>query len=273
MPSIQDHINRNALFVVSHSGGKDSQAMMIHLIESGVPAEQMVVIHADLGAVEWGGAKDIARRNAEAAGVPFIVATARRSLLQMVKERFEKRPEVPSWPSSSTRQCTSDLKRGPIAREARRYATANGFTLVLNCMGFRSEESPARAKRPVLAAVKSNTTKTRDWFDFLPILDWDTQQVFQAIADDGQEPHHAYGAKKVAGRWVTEGNDRLSCVFCIMASAKDIAHGAQERPELAAEYIALEEATGYTMHISRKPLTQLIEEGRKQLIPAVEVSA
>lgn len=261
--NLKDLIDRHALFVVSHSGGKDSQAMMIHLINSGVPASRMVVIHADLGKVEWGGAKDIARRNAEAAGVPFIVATARRSLLQMVGERFEKRPEVPSWPSSSTRQCTSDLKRGPIAREARRYAKSRSLNLVVNCMGFRSEESPARAKRPVLAPVKGNTTKTREWFDFLPIQDWDTQQVFQAIADDGQEPHHAYGAKKIAGRWVTEGNDRLSCVFCIMASANDIAHGAQKRPELAAEYIAMEKATGYTMHMSRKPLEQLIREGAK----------
>lgn len=271
MQNINEMIDRNALFVVSHSGGKDSQAMMVHLVNAGVPAEQMVVIHADLGNVEWGGAKDIARANAEAAGVPFIVATARRGLLQMVTERFERRPEVPSWPSSSTRQCTSDLKRGPIAREARRYAKANGFNLVVNCMGFRSEESPARAKRPVLAEVKSNTTKTREWFDFLPILDWDVQKVFQTIADDGQNPHEAYGARLVAGRWVTEGNDRLSCVFCIMASAKDIAHGAQERPELAAEYIALEKATGYTMHMSRKPLEQIIEEGKKQLIPATNL--
>lgn len=267
---IQNLIDTGALFVVSHSGGKDSQAMMVHLIREGVPASQMVVIHACLGEVEWRGAKELAAANAEAAGVPFIVATARRGLLQMVRERFEKRPEVPSWPSSATRQCTSDLKRGPIAREARRYANDHGFTTVVNCMGFRAEESPARAKRPVLAQVKKNTTRTRDWFDFLPILSWSTQEVFQAIADDGQQPHPAYGARLVDGRWVTEGNDRLSCVFCIMASARDIANGAQNYPELAAEYMALEERTGYTMHMSRKPLQQLIEEGRRQLIPAAQ---
>lgn len=271
MTSIKNFIEQGALFVVSHSGGKDSQAMMIKLRRAGVPASQMVVIHACLGAVEWDGAKELAQANAEAAGIPFIVATARRGLLQMVEERFEKRPEVPSWPSSSTRQCTSDLKRGPIAREARRYATANGFTLVLNCMGFRSEESPARAKRQELTPVKANTTKTRDWFDFLPIQDWTMQDVFTAIAEDGQEPHKAYGAQLVDGEWITAGNDRLSCVFCIMASAKDIAHGARHFPELANQYIELEQKTGYTMHMSRKSLAQLIDEGSQKLIPTVSV--
>ncbi|WP_421921633.1 phosphoadenosine phosphosulfate reductase family protein [Marinobacter salarius] len=261
--NLQEFIDRHALFVVSHSGGKDSQAMMIHLLRSGVPASQMVVIHACLGKVEWQGAKELARANAEAAGVPFIVATARRGLLQMVQERFENRPEVPSWPSSSTRQCTSDLKRGPIAREARRYAKARAFNLVVNCMGFRAEESPARAKRPVVAPVKSNTTKTREWFDFLPILDWTTQEVFQAIADDGQSSHPAYDARLVNGKWVTFGNDRLSCVFCIMGSARDMANGALYNPGLAREYIQMEAETGYTMHMSRKPLAQLIREGAK----------
>lgn len=262
---IQEFIKRGALFVVSHSGGKDSQSMMIHLRNSGVPLRQMVVIHACLGEVEWEGAKELAQGNAKDAGVPFIVATARRGLMQMVEERFYNRPEVPSWPSSSTRQCTSDLKRGPIAREARRYAKEHGFNLVLNCMGFRSEESTARAKRQALTPVKSNTTKTRDWFDFLPILDWSVQDVFKAIFSDGQEPHRAYGAKEIDGRWVTEGNDRLSCVFCIMGSSRDIANGANNYPKLAQRYIELEKKTGYTMHMSRKPLAQIIEQGQEIL--------
>lgn len=269
---IQDFIQRGALFVVSHSGGKDSQAMMIHLVNQGVPARQMVVIHACLGEVEWVGARELAEANAREAGVPFIVAKARRGLLQMVEERFETRPEVPSWPSSATRQCTSDLKRGPIAREARRFAAAEGFNLVVNCMGFRSEESPARAKRAVVSEVTRNCTKTRQWFDFLPIQEWSAQDVFQAIADAGQEPHRAYDARLIDGTWTTFGNDRLSCVFCIMASARDIANGARAYPELAQRYMELEQRTGYTMHMSRKPLMQLIDEGSPELIPATQVA-
>ncbi|MDW1112878.1 hypothetical protein P2N17_13320, partial [Mannheimia haemolytica] len=123
---IQSLIDAGALFVSNHSGGKDSQAMLIKLLDV-IPARQLVVVHASLGPVEWPGALELASAQATAAGLPFIVATARKTLLEMVVRRFENRPEVPSWPSASTRQCTSDLKRGPIQREVRRYAKANGF--------------------------------------------------------------------------------------------------------------------------------------------------
>ena len=239
-------ITKTTLFVASHSGGKDSQAMLIKLAQV-VPVEQIIVVHACLGDVEWPGARELAQANADALGVPFIVATATKSLLGMVESRFEKRPEVPSWPSSATRQCTSDLKRGPIEREVRRYAKAHGYDQVVNCMGFRAEESPARAKRPTFTRVARNCTQTREWFDWLPIHDLTTGEVFQAIADDGQQPHAAY----------SQGNDRLSCVFCIMASRNDIRNGAKANPALLERYIALEEKTGYTMHMSRIPLKEL----------------
>jgi hypothetical protein len=56
------------------------------------------------------------------------------------------------------------------------------------------------------------------------------------------------------------GNERLSCVFCIMASRKDLANGAKHHPALFERYAALEERTGYTMHASRMPLRQLVRE-------------
>lgn len=43
-----------AIFYVSHSGGKDSQAMYLCLRQV-IPSEQIVVVHAGLGEVEWPG--------------------------------------------------------------------------------------------------------------------------------------------------------------------------------------------------------------------------
>jgi 3'-phosphoadenosine 5'-phosphosulfate sulfotransferase (PAPS reductase)/FAD synthetase len=114
-------IARKALFVVNHSGGKDSQALLIRMLEL-VPRAQLVVVHASLGEMEWPGALELAQKQAADAGVPFIVARAQKSFLDMVERRFATRPSVPSWPSASTRQCTSDLKRDPIDREIRGYA-------------------------------------------------------------------------------------------------------------------------------------------------------
>ena len=54
---IQDLVDAGALFAVSHSGGKDSQAMMIRIADL-VPADQVIAIHAPLGDVEWPGTVD-----------------------------------------------------------------------------------------------------------------------------------------------------------------------------------------------------------------------
>lgn len=242
---IQALVEAGALFVSNHSGGKDSQAMLIKLLEV-VPPQQLVVVHASLGPMEWPGALELAQKQAEDAGLPFIVAKAAKTLLEMVERRFENRPEVPSWPSASTRQCTSDLKRGPIQREVRRYAKANGFKTIVNCLGLRAEESPGRAKRKEFSQMSiSNSVNT--WFEWLPVHELLTSEIFSVIREAGQEPHYAYAL----------GNERLSCVFCIMASRNDIRNGGREHPELLSQYDAMEKRTGYTMHMNRIPILEL----------------
>lgn len=244
-PEIQALVEAGALFVSNHSGGKDSQAMLIKLLEV-IPPQQLLVVHASLGPMEWPGAMELAQDQAQASGLPFIIAKAEKTLLEMVERRFANRPEVPSWPSASTRQCTSDLKRGPIQREVRRYAKANGFKTIVNCLGLRAEESPGRAKRQEYSHMSiSNSVNT--WFEWLPVHELKTTEIFSIIRDAGQEPHYAYAL----------GNERLSCVFCIMASRNDIRNGGNEHPELLAQYDAMEKRTGYTMHMNRIPIVEL----------------
>ena len=242
-------IAEGALFVCNHSGGKDSQAMMIHLLAT-VPAKQLVVVHATLGEFEWPGALEHAQQQAAAAGVAFVVAQAGKTFFEMVEQRFKRRPDVPSWPSASTRQCTSDLKRGPIEREVRRYMKAHGFTKVVNCVGIRAQESVSRSKAEPWRFNERNSVAGRTWFDWLPIFTLSAAEVFAMIAAAGQQPHPAYA----------NGNERLSCVFCIMASKRDLANGAKHHPELFNRFVEMEQRTGYTMHMSRKPLAQLVAE-------------
>lgn len=252
IPDISSLITAGALFVSNHSGGKDSQAMLIKLLEI-VPTAQLIVVHASLGVIEWPGALELAETQAGGAGLPFIVARASKTFFEMVERRFKSRPEVPSWPSSSTRQCTSDLKRGPIQREVRRYAKANGFKTIVNCLGLRAQESPGRAKRQVFSKMGiSNSVNT--WYEWLPVHELLTEEVFATIRQAGQEPHYAYAL----------GNERLSCVFCIMASRNDMANGARYNPPLLEEYARLEVKTGYTMHMSRIPIRVLAADDEKR---------
>ncbi|MFY6881810.1 phosphoadenosine phosphosulfate reductase family protein [Acinetobacter baumannii] len=240
-----NEIRQNALFVINHSGGKDSQAMMIKLQEF-VPKEQTLVVHASLGFMEWPGALELAQGQAAAAGVDFIVAKASKTFLDMVLKRFTERPDVPSFPSPKYRQCTSDLKRGPITREIRRYAKANGFNRIVNCIGLRAEESSNRAKQMIFKPAAENGKAGRTWHNYLPIHSLTTDEVFQTITNAGQSPHWAY-----------QDNDRLSCITCIMASASDLIHGATKNPEFYALMCLVEQITGYAMHASLRFLPDL----------------
>ena len=232
-------IERGALVFVSHSGGKDSQAMYSHLMAT-VPAAQVVVVHANLGAVEWSGVMDHIKANTSH---PLNVVRAvwkdgtEKTLLNMVERRHAARPDVAPWPSPQYRQCTSDLKRGPIQKFIRAEMKRRGATLAINAMGFRAEESSARAKRSTWSLNKDLSKAGRTVHDWLPIHDWTAAEVFAEIARAEQQPFHAYA----------EGNQRLSCVFCIMGCKGDLQNGAKQNPQLLAKYIELEQRTGYTM--------------------------
>lgn len=241
--AVQDLIHQGAIFYISHSGGKDSQAMYA-LLHKAIPAEQIVVVHADLGEVEWVGVHDhIVQNTAHKAHVVRAVKRDGRekTLLGMVEERGK-------WPSSSCRQCTSDLKRGPIMKFIRHDLLAKGAKIAVNCMGIRAEESAARAKKEPYRYNKAESCGHRDVYDWMPIFELTTEEVFQAIADAGQKPF-----------WTYRENERLSCVFCIMGSLNDLRHGAQCNPELYRKYVELEKKIGHTMFMRGKDPISLEE--------------
>lgn len=238
---IQALIERGAKFIVNHSGGKDSQAMFAFIKEH-VPAAQIIVVHAELPEVEWEGI--IPHIKATIGGAPLHICRSRRTLLEMIAERG-------MFPSPSQRQCTSDLKRGPIERTIRQLSKAEGFSLIVNCMGMRAEESSSRAKLVPLKLSEGNSKAGREWYDWLPIHDWKVEEVFAKIAEHGQKPHWAYQA----------GMSRLSCCFCIMSSKADLTTAAKLNPMLYSKYVELERSTGQVMLMpSKKHGRQTLEQ-------------
>lgn len=237
---IKDLVSCGALFVINHSAGKDSQAMAI-LVRDLVPDDQILVVHADLGEVEWPGNVEHIRETT--AGLHLEVCrNLNKTFLEMVRHRG-------MWPSPSTRQCTSDLKRGPIERTIRHYLKDKprfgGF--VVNCMGIRAEESPARSRQKPFRYNARNSKAGREWFDWLPIFDWSKEAVFTAIREAGQKPHWAYEA----------GMSRLSCSFCIMANKCDLMTAAKLRPDLYRQYVELENELGHTLSMTGRGLEEV----------------
>ena len=231
---IRELVDRGAVFYLSHSGGKDSQAMYLYLAHQ-VPQEQLVLVHADLGEVEWDGVQE---HILDTTSHELNVVRAGKTLLEMVETRFQTRPEVPSWPSSSTRASSPSCSRRPSKTRTAVLAMSRLSTtfLAVNCTGIRAEESAARSKKSPFQLNKRLSKAGREVYEWMPIFELTTEQVFQAIADAGQEPHWAY-----------QENERLSCVFCIMGCASDLAHGAKQRPGLLQKYLDLEAKTGWTM--------------------------
>lgn len=235
---ILELIDRGAIFYVSHSGGKDSQAMYSLLFDL-VPVDQIVVVHADLGKVEWTGVQEhITDTIAHELNVVRAIWKdgSTKDLLSMVERRHQARPDSPPWPSSAMRYCTSDLKRDPIHKFIRQDLKRRGLYLAVNCTGIRADESTARARKIPFSLNNRLSKAGREVYEWMPIFELSTAEVFDTIDQAGQKPHPAY-----------RENVRLSCVFCIMGCAGDLAHGARQRPELALEYIELEDRTGYTV--------------------------
>jgi 3'-phosphoadenosine 5'-phosphosulfate sulfotransferase (PAPS reductase)/FAD synthetase len=228
-----------ALFVLSHSAGKDSQAMTL-AVRQVVPDSQILVVHASLEGVEWEGV--IEHIEATTAGLPLVIAKPASTFFDMVDRRG-------MFPSPANRQCTSDLKRGPIEREVRRYLAAHPeFSgQVVMCMGMRAQESSGRAKLVAFKRNDRNSKAGREWFDWLPIHDVSEREVFAIIAAAGETPHWAYAA----------GMTRLSCCFCIMASEADLTTAARLNPELYGRYVAKERELGFTLSMSRRPLPEI----------------
>lgn len=250
-------VDAGALVVRNDSGGKDSTTMNLYL-DAFVPPAQSLHIHATLGECEWPGAEDSARQNAQHSGTTLHIVQASTGLLQKVLGRIIKRPDAPCWPAPRTRYCTSDLKTRPIEAYVRRYADQHGFTTIINTLGLRADESKNRAQKPqwMVNAAHARQERTfkngrhvpgRTWFDYLPIHQFTTEQVFGTIREAGRRPHHAYDL----------GNERMSCVFCLFASRCDLRNGAVHNPHLYHKYGWMEQLSGWALSPSRKFLPEL----------------
>jgi hypothetical protein len=173
----------------------------------------------------------------------------RKTFFEMVEHRFKVRPgpelavlavglEPPVHERSEAR---ADRARGaPLRQGARLHDDRE-----LHGHPRAGERRPREAGPS--AATSATASPAATWFEWLPIHELKRRPGLRHDRGAGQEPHWAYAA----------GNERLSCVFCIMGSARDLANGAKHRPDLLAKYVEIEQRTGYTMHMSRKPLLEL----------------
>ncbi len=196
-------------------------------------------------------------------GKPFWPDASNRYCTSDQKRgQIDKVLRAPFWPDAKNRYCTSHQKTNQIDKAFRR------FEVVISAEGVRADESAARAKKQALsirpaitatslrtlspdlalAARKAGQRVAMTWY---PLHDWNVDQVWAACGTSGPDLERRralYKAGQIAEAMdsfpahpaYVFGNNRLSCVFCILGSLNDLRNGAKHNPELLREYVEME---------------------------------
>ena len=223
-PEVSAWLAADAVCALGVSGGKDSQAMSFRLAayldEIGHRGPR-VLVHSDLGTVEWKDSLPVCERLARRLGWELLVL--RRAAGDMM-DRWERRwannveryanlscmKLILPWSTPGMRFCTSELKTDLICRElTKRYPGQK----ILSATGVRADESAARAKMAIAAPQPKLSARGCQGLNWNPIIEWSTPSVFDYIALQQEPLHEAY---------TRYGTSRVSCAFCIMASASDL---------------------------------------------------
>lgn len=261
---INKAISRGAKLYASVSGGKDSQAMVKTLLNNNFKIEGLV--HADLGSVEWPESIAQCQKLSDWFNIPLHIVTRSdgRGLLEHWRNRMEqlKGQGKPFWSSSANRYCTSDMKRDPINV----FFTSVGHNFIISCEGIRADESANRAKKKPLSIRKRKTSsyyydmtvdqaienynpEYRLTLDYCPIFNysendvWGTFSLTKEHLITAKKIYNAIG--KVPNFWkfhpaYVYGNERVSCMFCVLGSRNDLQTGAKHNSWLLNEMIAME---------------------------------
>jgi 3'-phosphoadenosine 5'-phosphosulfate sulfotransferase (PAPS reductase)/FAD synthetase len=229
-PELETLLRAGSPVAIGVSGGKDScvcaLATVEHLDAIG-HAGPRILVHSDLGRVEWKDSAPTCERLAAVTGLELV--TVRRQAGDMMDRWLGRWSNnvaryvalscvklILPWSTPSMRFCTSELKSAVIASAlVKRFSGSFPGTTILSASGIRRAESANRAKAPTfkpnprLKSAKHHTIG----LDWNPIAHWSTPDVYAFLAARGFRLHEAY---------TRYGNTRVSCAFCIMGSEGDL---------------------------------------------------
>ena len=258
-------------YIVSFSGGKDSTACLLFLLDSGVPKEKIELWHQEIDGrgpslFDWEVTPDYCRKLGEAFGIPVYYQWKEGGFLrEMLRENCRTAPihfERPDGSTSSvggnagkpstrrkfpqaspdlrTRWCSAYLKIDVCAATLRHDERFRGIrTLVLS--GERGEESRQRARYPIFEPDRADLRNGKDFSRHIdrmrPIRDWSERQVWDILEKYRIRPHPCYQM----------GFGRCSCKFCIFGNKDQFASAACISRIGADRLIAYEKEFGYNL--------------------------
>jgi 3'-phosphoadenosine 5'-phosphosulfate sulfotransferase (PAPS reductase)/FAD synthetase len=252
--------------VVFFSGGKDSLACLLHLLDVGVEPERIELWHHDIDGregsrlMDWPCTASYCRAVAKAFGVKIYFSWKAGGFeAEMLRDgtataaiHFETRKGVRSVGGDSSRVgtrlkfpqvsgdlrvrwCSAYLKIDVAARAITSQARFEGSrSLVIS--GERAEESPARAKYKEFEPHRTSNGK-RHVDHWRAVHRWTEQEVWDIIRRYCVAVHPAYRL----------GWGRVSCAGCIFGSANQWASLAKINPQQVERIAQYEEQFGFTI--------------------------
>ena len=157
---VNQALDNGAPVFMAVSGGKDSQALAHRVCEhldDIAHRGPRLLIHSDLGRVEWRQSLPVCERLSERLGVELLIV--RRQAGDMM-DRWLSRWDanvaryvnlecvklILPWSTPATRFCTAELKSAVLARATRKRFPKGDM---ISAVGIRREESSTRARMPV----------------------------------------------------------------------------------------------------------------------------
>jgi 3'-phosphoadenosine 5'-phosphosulfate sulfotransferase (PAPS reductase)/FAD synthetase len=264
-------------YVVMFSGGKDSAACVLHLLDLGIDRTRIELWHHDVDGrsesfMDWPVTESYCRRFAEAFGLAYFVSWREGGFLrEMLREDQATAPILAETPDGivtaggagpcntrrkypqvtaalSQRWCSASLKVDVGASAMRNQPRFLGIrTLVVT--GERASESAARSKYLETEPDRCHT-QSRHVDHWRPVLQWQESQVWDILKRFGVRPHPAYYL----------GFNRVSCMHCIFADKNQRATERKLMPIRFDRIARYEDEFGLTIHRT-KSVHQLADEG------------
>lgn len=277
--------------LISYSGGKDSLACILYLLEQGVSKDRIELWHQDvdgapddLAFIDWPVTENYVRVTGQALGLKVEFQWRQEGFLgELLREdrrtndvEFTLGDEVIHLPTRggkcstrrkfpaksadlSRRWCSAYLKIDVFRRAVNNHpAFQKGKILVIT--GERWEESAARSKYLPTELHPCNTQK-RIVHWWRSVVEWDEAKIWEIIERHGITPHPAY----------VLGWNRTSCFGCIFSTPDLWAMMREIAPDRFNLLVEMEHELGFTVD-NKCTLTEMADKGKSRVPKAKEAS-
>jgi 3'-phosphoadenosine 5'-phosphosulfate sulfotransferase (PAPS reductase)/FAD synthetase len=264
--------NQYDKIIVAFSGGKDSLACLLHLLEIGTPKNKIELWHHEIDGregsnlMDWTITPGYCDAIAEAFEIPIYYSWKVGGFeCEMLKENGRTKPTKFETPNGeilqaggirgkiSTRRKFPQVSPDLRVRWCSAYLKIDVCTIAINnqtrfensktliVTGERAEESTSRANYKEFEkhrSDKSEGKKARHVDHWRPVHSWSEREIWTIIERWKVNPHPAYKL----------GWGRVSCQFCIFGSNDQWASACVVSPERLSKVADYEKEFGLTIH-------------------------